>query len=81
LWWRSPRRWSVPYEWVEEGKGFRESLVPADIVNVDSRTVIREWPHLLSSKRGSMTDQTKATGTLKLIREASEAKLQPRGVP
>jgi hypothetical protein len=33
------------------------------------------------SKRGSMTDQTKATGTLKLIREASEAKLQPRGVP
>ena len=35
------------YEWVEEGKGFREFLVPADIVNVYSRTVIREWPHLL----------------------------------
>jgi hypothetical protein len=33
------------------------------------------------SKRGSMTDQTKATGTLKLIREASAAKLKPRGVP
>jgi hypothetical protein len=33
------------------------------------------------SKRGSMTDQTKATGTLKLIREASAAKLQPRRVP
>jgi len=35
------------YEWVEEGKGVRESLVPTDIVNIYSRTVIREWPHLL----------------------------------
>jgi hypothetical protein len=32
-----------PYEWVDEHGGYREFLVPAEILNRYARTVIRDW--------------------------------------
>jgi hypothetical protein len=32
-----------PYEWIEEGKAFREFLVPAALANEFPRRLIRDW--------------------------------------
>ena len=34
-----PRKLIEPYEWVEEGKGYREFLVPAKVLNMHGRIV------------------------------------------
>jgi len=37
-----PRSWT-PYEWAEDGKPYREFLVPAELLNGRTLSVVEDW--------------------------------------